>query len=76
MVDFVNVIYLCLSFILLIYIYLVFLKFSFFIIIIIIYLFVIYQWLLYPVSPPASTSLCYLRAEMDFMLMLIVNNNC
>ena len=32
-----------------------------------IYLFVIYYWLLYLLSPPASTSTCYLRLEMDFM---------
>ena len=30
-------------------------------------LFVIYYWLLYLLSPPASTSTYYLRAEMDFM---------
>ena len=32
-----------------------------------IYLFVTFYWLLYLLSPPASTSTCYLRAEMNFM---------
>ena len=40
------------------------------------FIYVIYHWLLYPLSPPASNSTCYLRAEMDLMQMPGVNDSC